>query len=115
MATRRTFLAFATLCLLAVSSAGRAQTIDALLQAADKGDAKAVAGFWTPDGDYVDQLGSVIKGRAAIEKLYNVKVVAVRTVNVAGKPQRTRSGEKTTAAWKKAIVQLHPDHKIDLF
>jgi large subunit ribosomal protein L23 len=53
--------------------------------------------------------------KAAIEKLYNVKVTEVRTVNVAGKPRRTRSGYKTTSAWKKAIVQLHPDHKIDLF
>ena len=53
--------------------------------------------------------------KAAIEKLYNVKVVDVRTVNVAGKPRRTRSGEKTTPQWKKAIVQLHADHKIDLF
>jgi len=53
--------------------------------------------------------------RAAIEKLYNVKVVDVRTINVAGKPRRTRSGEKTTPEWKKAVVKLHPDHKIDLF
>ena len=53
--------------------------------------------------------------RAAIEKLYNVKVVEVRTINVAGKPRRTRAGEKTTPQWKKAVVQLHPDHKIDLF
>jgi large subunit ribosomal protein L23 len=53
--------------------------------------------------------------KAAIERLYSVKVVAVRTVNVPGKPQRTRSGYKTTGEWKKAVVQLHPDHKIDLF
>ena len=53
--------------------------------------------------------------KTAIEKLYNVKVVGVRTVNVAGKPKRTRAGEKTTSAWKKAVVQLHPDNKIDLF
>jgi large subunit ribosomal protein L23 len=51
----------------------------------------------------------------AIEKLYNVKVVEVRTVNVPGKPRRTRTGYKTTGEWKKAIVKLHPDHKIDLF
>ena len=36
----------------------------------DKGDAKAVAAFWTPDGDYIDQLGRRYKGRAEIEKLY---------------------------------------------
>src|SRR5262249_4435908 len=40
------------------------------LAAFHKGDAKAVAAFWTPDGDYVDQSGRHFKGRAAIEKLY---------------------------------------------
>ena len=63
----------------------------------------------------VDKKADKPQIRAAIEKLYNVKVVDVRTVNVAGKPRKTRAGEKTTAAWKKAIVQLHADHKIDLF
>jgi len=53
--------------------------------------------------------------KSAIEKLYNVKVVDVRTVNVAGKPRRTRSGEKTTPQWKKAIVKLDENSKIDLF
>jgi len=53
--------------------------------------------------------------KKAIEELYNVKVVEVRTVRVAGKPRRTRTGYDTTAEWKKAIVELHSDHKIDLF
>lgn len=51
----------------------------------------------------------------AVEKLFNVKVLDVRTVNVAGKPRRTRTGYKTTGEWKKAIVKVHPDNKIDLF
>ncbi len=63
----------------------------------------------------VDKKADKEQIKKAIEKLYSVKVVAIRTVNVAGKPRRTRSGEKTTPAWKKAIVQLHPDNKIDLF
>jgi len=63
----------------------------------------------------VDRKADKPQIREAIETLYNVKVVDVRTVNVAGKPRKTRSGEKTTAEWKKAIVQLHPDNKIDLF
>jgi large subunit ribosomal protein L23 len=63
----------------------------------------------------VDKKADKAQIRKAVENLYKVKVVDVRTVNVAGKPRRTRSGEKTTAAWKKAIVQLDPDHKIDLF
>ncbi len=63
----------------------------------------------------VDKSATKDQIKAAIEKLYNVTVVGVRTVNVAGKPRRTRQGYKTTGAWKKAIVQLHPDQKIDLF
>jgi len=53
--------------------------------------------------------------KAAIEKLYNVKVLDVRTVNVAGKPRRTRSGYKSTGEWKKAVVKLDENSKIDLF
>lgn len=46
------------------------------IAAFDKGDAKAVAAFWTPDGDYVDQLGRRYKGRAEIEKLYTKLLAA---------------------------------------
>jgi uncharacterized protein (TIGR02246 family) len=41
----------------------------AFAEAFDKGDAKAVAAFWAPDGDYIDQTGLALKGRAAIEKV----------------------------------------------
>jgi uncharacterized protein (TIGR02246 family) len=40
------------------------------IAAFNKGDARAVAAFWTPEGDYVDQVGRHFKGRAALEKLY---------------------------------------------
>ena len=63
----------------------------------------------------VDRKADKPQIKAAIEKLYNVKVLAVRTVNVEGKTRRTRTGFKKTSEWKKAIVQLHPDNKIDLF
>ena len=39
----------------------------AFVEAFHKGDAKAVAAFWTPDGDYVDEHGRLVKGRKAIE------------------------------------------------
>jgi uncharacterized protein (TIGR02246 family) len=41
---------------------------EAFVEAFQKGDAKAVAAFWTPDGDYVDATGRVLIGRPAIEK-----------------------------------------------
>jgi uncharacterized protein (TIGR02246 family) len=49
---------------------GKGQRSQEFVAAFNKGDAKAVAGFWTPDGDYIDQDGRHYKGRAAIEKLF---------------------------------------------
>src|SRR5262249_1814864 len=46
------------------------KTAEAFVEAFQKGDAKAVAAFWTPDGDYVDDTGRVFKGREAIEKSF---------------------------------------------
>jgi uncharacterized protein (TIGR02246 family) len=44
------------------------RTAEAFVEAFEKGDAKTVASFWTPDGDYVDPSGRVLNGRPAIEK-----------------------------------------------
>lgn len=40
------------------------------IAAFNRGDAKAVAAFYTPQGVYIDQLGREYKGRDALEKLY---------------------------------------------
>jgi uncharacterized protein (TIGR02246 family) len=40
----------------------------AYTKAFNAGNAKALAAFWTPDGDYVDTTGQLVRGRAAIEK-----------------------------------------------
>lgn len=42
----------------------------AFVDAFAKADAKALAAFWTPDGDYVDQTGRRLKGRDEIEKAF---------------------------------------------
>jgi uncharacterized protein (TIGR02246 family) len=44
------------------------KTAEAFVDAFQRGDAKAIASFWTPDGDYVDPSGRVLSGRPAIEK-----------------------------------------------
>lgn len=49
---------------------GKGQRAQDFIAAFNKGDAKAVANFWTPDGVYVDQTGRQYKGHAALEKLY---------------------------------------------
>ena len=46
--------------------AGITKKAQAFVEAFAKGDANALAAFWTPDGDYVDVNGRVIKGRKAI-------------------------------------------------
>ena len=53
--------------------------------------------------------------KAAIEQLYNVKVLDVRTLTRKGKPRRTKKGYDTTSETKRAMVRLAPDSKIELF
>ncbi len=53
--------------------------------------------------------------REAVEKVFDVKVVNVRTMNVLGKKKRKkRSDAGRTAHWKKAYVRLAADDQIDL-
>lgn len=53
--------------------------------------------------------------KRAIEELFDVKVVKVRTQCRVGKPRRHRNRMTLTPAWKKAIVTLHADNRIDFF
>jgi large subunit ribosomal protein L23 len=53
--------------------------------------------------------------RRAVESLFDVKVLKVRTQTRHGKPRRTRFRSGHTKDWKKAIVTLHAEHKIDFF
>ena len=53
--------------------------------------------------------------RRAVEQLFNVKVVKVRTQNRKGKPRRYRFRYGYTKNWKKAVVTLHEEHRIDFF
>lgn len=53
--------------------------------------------------------------KQAVEKLYSVKVVDVRTMNRKGKPRRSRYGMTTTSGFKRAIVVLDENSKIELF
>jgi large subunit ribosomal protein L23 len=63
----------------------------------------------------VDSRADKAQIKKAIEELYHVKVEDVRTIVVPGKPKRTRTGHKTTSSWKKALVQVHADQKIEVY
>lgn len=56
-----------------------------------------------------------IEIKNAIERLFKKHVVAVRTMQYAGKKKRERRADfGRRAHWKKAIVSLAPGEKIDL-
>ena len=51
--------------------------------------------------------------KAAIEKLFNVKVEGVRTLNVKGKSKRFGAFSGVRSDWKKAYVTLAEGQEID--
>jgi len=53
--------------------------------------------------------------RHAVEKLYDVRVVDVRTMIRKGKPRRNRYGITHTGDWKRAVVVLDENSRIELF
>lgn len=63
----------------------------------------------------VNPLATKTQIRSAIEELFNVKVAHVAIQNRPGKTRRYRFKKGRTKSWKKAIVKLKPDNRIDFF
>ncbi|MBQ2848962.1 MAG: 50S ribosomal protein L23, partial [Thermoguttaceae bacterium] len=63
----------------------------------------------------VNNLASKLDIKDEIEALYDVKVVAVCTQNRHVKKRRTRKGVGCTKSWKKAMVKLDDEHRLDLY
>jgi large subunit ribosomal protein L23 len=62
-----------------------------------------------------DRRANKIQIRQAVQELFKVKVVEVRTLNVRGKARRKRTTQAgKTSDWKKAIVTLKKGDKISL-
>jgi large subunit ribosomal protein L23 len=53
--------------------------------------------------------------RQAVEELFDVKVVGVRTASVKSKPKRRGHTSGRTRSWKKAIVQVRTGDSIPIF
>jgi large subunit ribosomal protein L23 len=51
----------------------------------------------------------------AVEEVFGVSVAGVRTAKVRSKPKRRGLQKGKTRAWKKAVVQLAPGERIELF
>ncbi|MGE0536388.1 MAG: 50S ribosomal protein L23 [Pirellulales bacterium] len=63
----------------------------------------------------INRLASKDDVRRAVEELFNVRVLGVRTQNRRGKPRRSRFRSGRTPDWKKAIVSLHGEDRINFF
>ena len=53
--------------------------------------------------------------KQAVEELFDVKVLEVRTLSVKSKPKRRGYTAGRTRAWKKAIVQVRAGDTIPIF
>jgi large subunit ribosomal protein L23 len=53
--------------------------------------------------------------RQAIEQLFDVNVVEIRTASVKSKPKRRGHTSGRSRQWKKAIVQVRPGQTIPIF
>ena len=51
----------------------------------------------------------------AVEEVFDVSVAQVRTSKVRAKPKRRGLQKGRTRNWKKAVVQLAPGERIELF
>ena len=72
----------------------------------------------TRDNQYafeVNPLATKLQVRGAVEELFDVRVLKVRTQTRKGKPRRYRFRYGRTKHWKKAIITLDPEDRIDFF
>jgi large subunit ribosomal protein L23 len=63
----------------------------------------------------VNRLATKEDVKRAIESLFEVRVLKVATQNRKGKVRRTRFRIGQTKDWKKAIVTLDEEHRINFF
>lgn len=63
----------------------------------------------------VNPLATKTQIKAAVQEMFNVRVEAVRTQNYMGKLARYRQAMGKQSDWKKAIVTLNEEDKIDFF
>jgi uncharacterized protein (TIGR02246 family) len=99
------------------------KTAEEFMRAFNKGDAKAVAAFWTKDGEFVGADGEPVRGREAIEKSYaeffkehpkasvevnveSVKVLGRYTALEEGTLKLTLPGEKEPGVSRYSVLHV---------
>jgi len=63
----------------------------------------------------VDRKANRVEIRRAVERIFNVRVAGVRTMQIKGKVKQRGRIVGRRRNWKKAIVTLMPGERIDFF
>jgi large subunit ribosomal protein L23 len=63
----------------------------------------------------VDRRANRIEIKQAVESIFNVRVAAVKTMQITGKTKQRGRITGKRRDWKKAIVKLMPGERIDFF
>lgn len=63
----------------------------------------------------VDRRANKIEIKRAVEQIFKVDVIDVRTINVKGRRKRVGRYWTRTPDWKKAIVTIKPGQRVEFF
>ncbi len=63
----------------------------------------------------VDRRANKIEIKKAVEQIFKVDVIDVRTINMKGKRKRVGRYWTKRPDWKKAIVTIKPGQKVEFF
>ena len=63
----------------------------------------------------MDRKANRVEIKRAVERIFNVRVAGVRTMQVKGKTKQRGRIMGKRRDWKKAIVTLRPGERIDFF
>lgn len=84
---------------------------EAFVKVFNAGDAKAVAAFWTADGEYINHFGQATRGREAIEKEYTALFAAHPGVQIALNVTSSRRLTADTAMESGTAMVRFPDRQ----
>jgi large subunit ribosomal protein L23 len=63
----------------------------------------------------VDRSANKIEIKKAVEQIFKVDVLGVRTVNMKGKNKRVGRYTTKLSDWKKAVVTIKPGQRVEFF
>lgn len=63
----------------------------------------------------VDRRANKIEIKQAVEQVFHVDVLRVRTLTIKGKSKRVGRHVTQTSDWKKAVVTIKPGQRVEFF